>query len=82
MMYTVSGMPSLASSMKLTPDTPQTLVISCGSATMAVVPWGTLTRASSAGSSMVLSMCMCPSMKPGQMTLPVTSTTAPASSAV
>ena len=79
MRYTVIGRPSLASSMKLTPDTPQTLAISCGSATMAVVPCGTLTRASSAGSSIVLSMCMCPSMKPGQMTLPVTSSTASAS---
>ena len=53
-----------------TPSVPSTFAISCGSATIAVVPSGRIRRASSSGSSFVDSMCMCESMKPGDDVAP------------
>ena len=48
-----------------TPSVPRTFAISCGSATIAVVPSGRMSRASSSGSNFVDSMCMCASINPG-----------------
>ncbi len=53
------------------PRTPSTLPISCESEITAVVPIGTINRASSAGVKSVLSRCMCASIRPGMITSPV-----------
>ena len=62
---TLSGRPSDASSIQCTPSEPSTLATSCGSQTIAVVPWGSTARANSAGVSLLDSMCTCASMNPG-----------------
>src|SRR6185312_1991559 len=49
------------------PGRPQTLAISCGSLTVAMVPWITAMRANSEGMRSELSMWTCASMKPGRM---------------
>jgi hypothetical protein len=51
--------------MKRTPCSPSTLAISCGSLTLATVPWRTASRANSLGTSIELSMCTWASTKPG-----------------
>ena len=48
-----------------TPSVPRTFAISCGSATIAVVPSGSTSRANSSIRSFDDSMCRCGSMKPG-----------------
>ena len=65
-----SGSPSLASTSMSIPRTPRTLATSCESEIIAVVPIGTISRASSAGISSVLSRCMCASISPGETTSP------------
>ena len=67
---TVSGRPSEASSIQCTPSEPSTLATSCGSQTIAVVPWGRTARANCAGVSLEDSTCMCASMKPGHEEAP------------
>ena len=52
------------------PGTPSTLPTSCESEITAVVPIGTISRASSAGVKSVLSRCMCVSISPGKITSP------------
>ena len=54
-----------ASSSQWTPSVPSTFAISCGSATTAVVPSGSTSRANSSTSSFTDSRCMWASMKPG-----------------
>ena len=53
---------------------PSTFAISCGSATTAVVPSGSTSRANASGSSLVDSRCMCASTKPGTTYRPEAST--------
>jgi hypothetical protein len=65
MKKTSSWRPADASWSQWTPSVPSTFAISCGSATIAVVPSGRISRASSSGSSLVDSMCMCESISPG-----------------
>ena len=65
MKKTSSGSPSQTSSSQWTPSVPSTFAISCGSATTAVVPSGSTSRANSSTSSFDDSRCMCASMKPG-----------------
>ena len=65
MKKTSSGRPSVASISQWTPSVPSTFAISCGSATTAVVPSGSTSRANSSGSSFDDSRCMWASMKPG-----------------
>ena len=58
-------MSSQTSSSQCTPSVPSTFAISCGSATTAVVPNGSTSRANSSTSSFDDSRCMCASMNPG-----------------
>ena len=51
----------------LTPSFPSTLAISCGSLTVATVPWQVARRANSEGTSMELSIWTWASTKPGMM---------------
>ena len=67
------GRRSVASSIYSMPSVPMTLVISCGSVTIAVVPCGTTARANSRGTERDDSMWMCASRNPGQTILPETS---------
>ena len=76
---TVSGKPSEASSIQCTPSEPSTLATSCGSQTIAVVPWGRTARANCAGVSLEDSTCMCASMKPGTRKRPLASMRSPPS---
>ncbi len=76
---TVSGRPSDASSIQCTPSEPSTLATSCGSQTIAVVPWGSTARANCAGVSLEDSTCMCASMKPGTSQRPRASIRSPPS---
>ena len=62
---TSSGRSSQTSTSQWTPSVPRTFAISCGSATTAVVPSGSTSRANSDGSSFDVSRCRCASMKPG-----------------
>ena len=70
---TSSGTSSHASSSQCTPSVPSTFAISCGSATTAVVPRGSTSRANSSTSSLDDSRCMCASTKPGTTQRPVAS---------
>ena len=65
MNQTSSGMPSQRSSSQWTPSVPSTFAISCGSATTAVVPNGSTSRANSSTSSLDDSRCIWASTKPG-----------------
>ncbi len=65
-----SGSPSHAAASMSIPRTPITLPTSCESEITAVVPIGTINRASSAGVKSVLSRCMCASIRPGKITCP------------
>ena len=65
-MKRMSTAASLAScSMNRMPSSPHTLAISCGSATMVVVPLERIKRANSVGRSIEDSICTCASIKPG-----------------
>ena len=79
MKKTSSCSPADASISQCTPSTPSTLAISCGSATTAVVPNGSTSRASSSTSSFTDSMCMCASMNPGTTKRPPASIVSPPS---
>ncbi len=57
---------ALAAASMSMPFTPSTLPTSCESEMIAVVPIGTINRASSAGVSSVLSRCMWASIRPGK----------------
>jgi hypothetical protein len=70
MKYTSSGTPAEESSSQCTPSVPSTLAISCGSATTAVVPSGSTSRANSSTRSFDDSRCTCGSMNPGTTHLP------------
>ena len=65
MKYISSGRLADASSSQWTPSVPSTFAISCGSATIAVVPSGSSRRENSSSRSFVDSMWMCGSMNPG-----------------
>ena len=77
----VSGRPSEASSIQCTPSEPSTLATSCGSHTIAVVPWGSTARANSAGVSLEDSTCTCASMNPGTRWAPSADSRSPPSKA-
>jgi len=62
---TWKGVCAALASIQRTPSRPSTLAISCGSETLATVPWRTARRANSAGGSRLLSICTWASMKPG-----------------
>ena len=66
----VERQPALAAISMSIPRRPRTLPISCESEITAVVPIGTISRASSAGVSSVLSRCMWVSISPGRTTCP------------
>ena len=66
----VERQPSQADASMSIPRTPSTLPTSCESEITAVVPMGTINRASSAGVKSVLSRCMCASISPGKITRP------------
>ena len=68
-------MSSQTSISQCTPSVPRTFAISCGSATTAVVPNGSTSRANSSTSSFDDSRCMCASMNPGTTQRPVASIT-------
>src|SRR5581483_1414708 len=65
MNHTSSGIRPQTSSSQCTPSVPSTFAISCGSATTAVVPNGSTSRANSSTSSFDDSRCMCASTNPG-----------------
>ena len=65
MNQTSSGIRPQTSSSQCTPSVPSTFAISCGSATTAVVPNGSTSRANSSTSSFDDSRCMCASTNPG-----------------
>ena len=67
-------MERLSSSMKRTPSRPSTFAISWGSETMVVVPWTNSSGASLEGGSILLSICKCPSIRPGATHFPFRST--------
>ena len=73
MKNTSSWSPDVASSSQWTPSTPSTLAISCGSATTAVVPSGSTSRANSSTMSFTDSRCMCASISPGTTYRPLAS---------
>ena len=73
MNQTSSGIRPQTSSSQCTPSVPSTFAISCGSATTAVVPNGSTSRANSSTSSFDDSRCMCASMKPGTTKRPAAS---------
>ncbi len=68
-----SGNPLLAFTSISIPWAPSTLATSWESEITAVVPSGTIKRASSEGTSSVLSRCMCASINPGIKTKPAAS---------
>jgi len=63
--YTPSTALRLELIMYLIPSRPSTLAISWGSITTEVVPQGSTVRANSGIFTIELSICTCPSMKPG-----------------
>ena len=65
--------------MKRAPSMPQVFAISCGSAITVAVPCGTEAAAKERGVIIVLSTCMCPSMKPGTSRPPAQSISSAAS---
>ncbi len=73
MQNTSSSRPAEASSSQWTPSVPRTFAISWGSATIAVVPSGRMSRASSSTISFTDSMCMCASISPGATQQPAAS---------
>ena len=70
MKKTSSGMSAQRSISQWTPSVPSTFAISCGSATTAVVPNGSTSRANSSTSSFDDSRCMWASMNPGTTNRP------------
>ena len=65
-----TGCSAASSAINLTPFSPKTLAISCGSVNMPVVPCGRTARTNSLTVNMPDSTCICPSSRPGTRYLP------------